>query len=107
MDSNTKTAHKEYETNMVERGVFQQESSKQEVMKKYVNKTLFRELKFIGHESQMEFKGNLARKILKDFAITPEYQLQFWDKHKPFINTTIRTKRNNINMTLKENYMSK
>ena len=99
--------HKEFETNMLARGVFQEPASIREVIKRYVNNTLFREVKFIGHESQMEFKGRLACKILLDCAVQPEYQLEFWDKHKAFINTTIRTKRNNINMTLKENYMSK
>lgn len=99
--------HKEFETNMLARGVFQEPGSIREVIKRYVNGTLFREVKFIGHESQMEFKGRLACKILLDCAIQPEYQLEFWDKHKAFINTTIRTKRNNINMTLKEKYMSK
>jgi hypothetical protein len=98
--------HKDFVTNMVARGVFQEPESIREVIKRYVNGTLFRELKFIGHESQMEFKGRLACKILLDCTIQPEYQLEFWDKHKAFINTTIRTKRNNINMTLKENYMS-
>ena len=82
------------------------DSSKREVLKKYVNTTLFRELKLIGHESQMELKGPLARKIMIEFAVMPANQLQFWDKYKAFINTTIRTKRNNINMTLKDNYMS-
>ena len=99
--------HKEFETNMLARGVFQEPASIREVIKRYVNGTLFREVKFIGHESQMEFKGQLACKILLDCAVQPEYQLEFWDKHKAFINTTIRTKRNNINMTLKDNYMSK
>jgi hypothetical protein len=99
--------HKEFETNMLDRGVFQEPASIREVIKRYVNNTLFREVKFIGHESQMEFKGWLACKILLDCAVQPEYQLEFWDKHKAFINTTIRTKQNNINMTLKENYMSK
>jgi hypothetical protein len=98
--------HKDFVSNMMERGVFQEPESIREVIKRYVNGTLFRELKFIGHESQMEFRGRLACKILLDCAIQPEYQLEFWDKHKAFINTTIRTKRNNINMTLKENYMS-
>ena len=97
---------KEYKSNMLVRGVFQEPASIREVMKKYLNKTLFRELKFIGHESLMELKGRLACKILLDFAIEPQDQVQFWDMHKTFINTTIRSKRNNINMTRKENYMS-
>jgi hypothetical protein len=88
----TERAQKEYETNMLDRGVCQEESSKQEVVKKYVNKTLFCELKFIRRESQIEFKGKLACKIMLDFAVQPENQLQFWDKQKAFINTTIAVK---------------
>jgi hypothetical protein len=83
------------------------DSSKQDVIKKYVNTALFRELKFIGHESQMKLKGPLARKIMKEIAVMPPNQLQFWDKYKAFINKTIRTKRNNINMALEDNYMIK
>ena len=101
------TVQQDFEETMVERGIFQMDSSKREVIKKYVNTTLFRELKFIGHESPMELKGPLSRKIMKEFAVMPRDQMQFWDKYKSFINTTIRTKRNNINMTLKDNYMSK
>ena len=71
------TVQQDFEETMVERGIFQMDSSKQEVIKKYVSTNLFRELKFIGHESQMEIKGPLARKILTEFAVVPPNQKQF------------------------------
>ena len=98
--------HKDYENSETDKGLFQNKDSKMDVIKKYVNNTLFRDLKFIGCETQMEYGGRLASRVLLAFAIKPDYQKSFWKKHKGFINTTIRTKRNNINMTLKDNYMS-
>ena len=100
------TVNQDYEDNMLRSKVFQEQSSKQEVIKKYVNTTLFRQLKFIANEGIMDLNGRLATRVMADFGIMPENQNTFWDKQKGFINSTIRTKRNNIGMTLKENYMS-
>ena len=92
---------------MVEAGYFQNDGSQKHVLKGYVNKVLFKVVKFITHDSQMDLMGNIARKIFADTNIEPEQQLSFWNAHRQFIHRTIRTKRNNITMTLKEAYMSK
>jgi hypothetical protein len=81
--------------------------SQKHVLKGYIGKVLFKVVKFITHDSQMDLTVGIARKVFANTTIQPEQQLGFWNAHKQFIHRTLITKRNNITMTLKEACMSK
>lgn len=97
----------QYEQQMIRNGYLQGKKSQREALKGYVNKRLFTGVvKFITCEKQMEEKGDLAARIMNDLDVNESQREWYWDTHKAFITKTLRTKRNNICMTLKEAYLS-
>ena len=97
----------DYVIQMRSSGHLQGELSERLALKNHINKNLFTMVKFITHERQMEFGNIIAKKVMKDLDVKVDYRFQYWVTHQSFITKTLRTKRNNICMTMKDAYLSK
>jgi hypothetical protein len=95
-----------YVDQMTTNGYLQGELSQRLALKNHINKKIFTLVKFITHEHQMNFDNAIATRIMDDLFVPEERRFQYWVTHQSFVTKTLRTKRNNICMTLKEAYMS-
>lgn len=95
-----------YVLQMKSNGHLQGELSQRLALKNHINKNLFTMVKFITHGHQMNFGNIIAKKVMKDLDVPEDYRFQYWVTHQSFITKTLRTKRNNICMTLKNEYLS-
>lgn len=100
------TEKAKYVDQMTTNGYLQGELSQQLALKNHINKKIFTLVKFITHEHQMNFDNAIATRIMDDLFVPEERRFQYWVTHQSFVTKTLRTKRNNICMTLKEAYMS-
>ena len=96
-----------YVVQMKKHGFLQGELSQRLALKNHINKKLFTLVKFITHEHQMSFDNVIARRIMNDLDVPEDRRFQYWFTHQSFVTKTLRTKRNNICMTLKDAYISK
>jgi exonuclease VII small subunit len=95
-----------YVDQMTDHGYFQGELSQRLGLKNHINKKMFTLVKFVTHEHQMNYDNAIATRIMDDLFVPEERRFQYWVTHQSFVTKTLRTKRNNICMTLKEAYKS-
>jgi hypothetical protein len=103
---NVQKEKEEYIKQMTDFGHLQDIDSQRVSIKNNINKKLFRKVKFITHENQMDVQGEIATKVMNDLNVPEERREAYWLTHRTFVTKTLRSKRNNISMTLKDAYMS-
>jgi hypothetical protein len=87
-------------------GHIQDIDSQQVSTKNNITKKLFRKVKFITHENQMDVQGKIATKVMNDLNVPKERREAYWLTHRTFVTKTLRSKKNFISMTLNDAYMS-
>ena len=102
-----KAATERYKQHLVDCGYNQSEDSVEETVQRYVNKRLFAKVKFITCPTQMEFDGELAKKILSDLKVAMPIQKAWWKDNQKYVSGGLRMRRNNVGTFLKAAFMSK
>ena len=88
-------------------GYFQQPEQQQQALKGYINDNLFPMVKFITHLSVLDYGEVLSLRILNDLNVPDDQRRDFWNSNRNLIHETIRTKRNNVQNSIKKAYMGK
>ena len=88
-------------------GYHQTTASGKNQVKEYVGKSLFRRLKFIVGESEMETYGPIASIVMSHFKVKDENKVEWWMHNKQTVHKEIRQRRNNIGTALRNAFRSK
>ena len=88
-------------------GYHQTAASNKCQVKEYVGKTLFRRLKFISGDAEMETTGAIASLVMKHFDIKEKDRVEWWAKSKLIVHKEVRQRRNNLGAALRSAFKSK
>ena len=96
-----------YKLQLQASGYHQTTASGKNQVKEYVGKSLFRRLKFIVGESEMETYGPIASIVMSHFKVKDENKVEWWMHNKQTVHKEIRQRRNNIGTALRNAFRSK
>jgi hypothetical protein len=109
LSSTTETSRdrENYEKHLQMVGYQQTEHSVNNNVKKYVGNILYKRLKFIVSEEEMESGGVIANTVADHFHIRAEDRVRWWGEQKRIVHAEIRLKRNNAGVQLRTAFRSK
>ena len=76
-------------------------------VKTYVGSTLFKRLKFIVSEEEMESGGVITSTVMNHFKIPEVDKVSWWRENKKIVHAEVRLKRNNAGVQLRTAFRSK
>ena len=77
------------------------------VVKAHIVNKLFKKVKFISADQQLEFQGKIAENILKGCRVDPKTSSTIWELIRPHVRPTLNQKRSNINGEFKKAFLRK
>jgi hypothetical protein len=75
----------------------------------YINQTLWKKKKFIAAGSELDFNSRLCIKVLTDLSVgdNTDNKRTFWCRNRKHICGILGIKRNNVVISIKQNFFSK
>ena len=105
--SGTSREQDSYNKHLQTIGYQQTEHSVNNNVKKYVGNILYKRLKFIVSEEEMESGGVITNTVADHFNIREEDRVRWWGEQKRIVHAEIRLKRNNTGVQLRTAFRSK
>lgn len=106
-DVNAESALDKYNATLREVGKVQTLSGEDLVLREYVYGKLWKKVKFILCETELDLNGKLAQKILKDLKVKDKYRESYWSRNRNKVQKMINQKRNNTIGALKKEFIRK
>lgn len=104
---NAASAVDRYNETLKEVGKVQTHSGEDLVLREYVYGTLWKKVKFVLCETELDLNGKLAQKILKDLKVKDKYKESYWARNRNKVQKLINQKRNNTIGALKKEFIRK
>jgi hypothetical protein len=96
-----------YNATLKEVGKVQTLSGEDLVLREYVYGKLWKKVKFILCETELDLNGKLAQKILNDLKVKDKYKESYWARNQCKVQKMINQKRNNTIGALKKEFIRK
>jgi hypothetical protein len=96
-----------YNATLKEVGKVQTLSGEDLVLREYVYGKLWKKVKFILCETELDLNGKLAQKILHDLKVKEKYKESYWARNRHKVQKMINQKRNNTIGALKKEFIRK
>ena len=96
-----------YRQQCVTSGITQSRDVQQSLFAEYVRTDLFKIVKFITRNRELDFGGDLATKVLRKMSVRPDEQRDYWEDNSHSVSKTLGGKRGNTNNEIKNGFMGK
>lgn len=77
------------------------------VLREYIYSKLWSKVKFILCDTELDFHGKIARKVMKDVCIAEEKKQEYWSRNRQKVLKWINQKRNNTIGAVKREFLRK
>jgi hypothetical protein len=99
---------KSYMQNAQNVGTVQTEKSKHVVVRDYVYSTLWKNVKFITIETELDFEGLVAQTVMREVNVADDDSIRkdFWARNRCKVLKWVNQKRNNTIGAVKKEFIS-
>jgi hypothetical protein len=90
-------------------GIVQTEKGENAVVRDYVYSTLWKNLKFVTSENELDFDGLLAKTVMREVNVKNDATIRqaFWARNRGKVLKWVNQKRNNTIGAVKKEFISK
>lgn len=96
-----------YNDELKDLGKVQTNKGEELVLREYVYSSLWSKVKFVLCDSELDFEGALARKVMKDVCVTKSMEREYWLRNRNKVLKFINQKRNNTIGAVKREFIRK
>jgi hypothetical protein len=90
-------------------GLVQTEKGEHIVVRDYVYSTLWKHVKFVTNENELDFDGLIAKTVMREVNVANDdtIQQEFWNRNRCKVLKWVNQKRNNTIGAVKKEFISK
>jgi hypothetical protein len=104
-----KSQRDSFKQNAQKVGLVQTEKGEQIVVRDYVYSTLWKHVKFVTNESELDFEGLIAKTVMREVNVANDdtVRQEFWARNQCKVLKWVNQKRNNTIGAVKKEFISK